>query len=284
MAREQAGRTIRRLRVGQELKDARIAAGYKLEAAARLFERSVASLSKIETGNQRILPRDLHAFFAVYGIDDEDRRAELLALVRKSNEQPYQEYGAVVPPKFHDYLSLERDATKISSWGEVIPGLLQTEAYAFQVVEAGQWEQPEQVERFVQLRVERQAVLTRTDPPPPTVLAVMGERVVRQMVGGPDVMRGQLEHLLRISKLPNVSIQIMPFRAGPHPGDNGAFTTMHFQDQRPVAVTETLVSATYMDDPETLRRYEGAGEQIRMAALSPRETASLIRETMEGNR
>ncbi|MYV99097.1 helix-turn-helix transcriptional regulator [Streptomyces sp. SID3343] len=278
-----AKRTIRRLRIGQELKALRVSRGLKLEEAAKLFGRSTGSLSKIETGNQRLYPRDLHAFFDAYEVTDQSHKAELLRLVGKSIERAYPaEYADIVRSTFDDYLSLERDAAKIASYVEVIPGLFQTPEYAKCVVEASrEWAKPEQVEKFVRLRMNRQSVLQREDPAPPEVSVVLGERALRQNVGGPDVMREQLQHLLHVGRLENVALQLLPFSAGPHVGDNGQFTYMGFRDEPGVVVIESLHSALYLEAPEVVAQYEKAGEHLRMTALSPRQTAARIRDILE---
>ncbi|WP_424640332.1 helix-turn-helix domain-containing protein [Embleya sp. AB8] len=278
-------RTLRRLRVGRELRALRRACGLNLEEAAKLFGRSDGSLSKIENGQQRVFPRDLHAFFAVYNVTDEDRKNELMELASRSLQPAYPaQYGEVVRPSFADYLALEQDAVSIMYWGETIPGLFQTRDYAIQVVESGQiWQERKQVEKFVDLRLERQTVLTRVDPAPPKIHIVMGERALLQRQGNePAVHRKQLEHLVTTAGLPNVSLQVLPFTAGPHPGDNGPFTTMTFaQDEPPVAVVGMLMSAIFFEEPSSYQRYEAAGEQLRMAALSPRESLAKITTIIE---
>jgi transcriptional regulator with XRE-family HTH domain len=280
-----AARTIRRLRVGRALKDLRQERGLTLEEAAKLFDRTTGSLSKIENGQVRIYPRDLHAYYAVYEVTDEETRGELLTLVRRSLQPVYAaHYGEViVDGTFADYLSLEQDADTIGIWTETIPGLLQTRRNAIQVVEAGQvWQDHRHVEKFVDLRIERQAVLTRTDPPPPKVWVVMGERAIRQ-ASDPDVQREQLEHLVDMTRLSNLSVQILPFKVGPHPGDNGPFKTMTFPSEGDpsVVIIESLASALIVEDPSTYERYQTAGEQLRMAALSPKETLTKINEVIE---
>lgn len=280
-----AARTIRRLRVGRALKDLRLARGLNLEDAAKLFDRTIGSLSKIENGQVRIYPRDLHAYYAVYEVTDERTRDELVSLVRKSLQPVYDAavYGEVVDGTFADYLSLEQDADTIGIWTETIPGLLQTRRNAIQVVEAGQvWQDRGQVEKFVDLRLERQAALTRTDPAPPKIWVVMGERALRQ-ASDPEIQREQLEHLINLTRLPNLALQILPFEVGPHPGDNGPFTTMTFpaEGDPPVVVIESLSSALFVEDPTTYGRYQTAGEQLRMAALSPKETLTKINKVIE---
>lgn len=276
-------RTIRRLRLGQALKARRKELGMTLDQAGMAVDRTKGSLSKIETGKQSLRARDLYAFFNGYAIEDEETRQHLLDLASRSLALGYDTtYADIVRPTFADYLSLEMNAKRIGTWGEMMPGLFQVEPYARKVVEASQeWPVSEQSDKFVQLRMDRQAVLTRTDSPPPTVWAVMGERALRQQVGGPAIMREQLRHLLDVGRLPNVSIQVMEFTAGPHLGDNGAFTTMDFVDEPSVVMVETLTSALYLEDPEIYRKYEAAGENLRKMALSPRGTASLIRNVLK---
>jgi len=276
-------RTIRRLRLGQALKARRTELRWTLDQASAKLGRSKGNLSKIETGKSSLRPRDLYAFFNGYDISDPETQRYLLDLASRSLGPGYDTtYADIVRPTFADYLSLESTAKRIGIWGEVVPGLFQCESYAFKVVEASHaWPMPEQVDKFVQLRLDRQAVLTRSDDPPPTVWAVIGERALRQRVGSSETMCEQLDHLLKVGKLPNVSIQVMPFSAGPHLGDNGGFTTMDFVDEPSVVTVETLTSALYLEDPEVYREYEAAGEQLRKMALSPRGTASLIRDILK---
>ncbi|MEU8135925.1 helix-turn-helix domain-containing protein [Streptodolium elevatio] len=275
--------TVRRLRLGMELKALRTAKAWKLEDAAPLLERSVSGLSKIETGKQRLYPRDLLIFFQVYGVTDEAKQEELKELARTSTKRNWwQPYSGVVRDPLADYLSLEEEARQIGAFGGfLVPGLLQTEAYAHAVVEASRkWEEADQVDKFVQLRMARKVVLTRSEKPA-QLWTVLTEQVVRQQIGGRDVMKEQLRHLREISRdMTNVTVQLLPYSAGAHAGLDGSFTIMRFDNSGPIVCVNSLTSSTYVED-EQLERYETAWDHVKSSAMSPRETSATLKRLIE---
>lgn len=275
--------TVRRRLLGMELRQIRKDLGLTLEAAATLVERSPSGISKIETGKQRVLPRDLYFILDRYGVTDEQRRGELIDQARGGEHANWwKPYSGVVRDPLADYLSLETEATYIGGfYGFLVAGMLQTPAYAQAVVEASRkWEDREQIERFVALRMARKAVLTRANPL--QLWVVLTEQVVRQRVGGVDVMREQLAHLVEITRdMTNVTIQLLPYDAGAHAGVDGSFRLMRFAEGSAVVCVESLTSSIYMED-EAVSRYEAAWDHIKSSALSPQETERtlqrLIRE------
>lgn len=277
------GTEVLRWALGVELKAMRTARGWTLDQAAKRLGRVESSLSKIENGRQRVLPSDLLGFFRVYEINDPVREAELLELARKGNQRTYpRHYKGVVRDPLKQRLGLEVNAEYIGTLHTIlVPGLLQTEAYAVAVVEASRkWEDPEQIKQFVELRMERQAVLTREHPP--QLWVVLTEAVVRQNVGGRAVMREQVAHLARVSERTNITIQLLPYSAGAYAGMDGPFTIMNLPKGPTVVIVDGLTTSDYLGDEVVVAKYETTWDLVKSSALSPRETrAELTKITKE---
>jgi transcriptional regulator with XRE-family HTH domain len=277
------GTEVLRWALGVELKAMRTARGWTLDQAAKRLGRVESSLSKIENGRQRVLPSDLLGFFRVYEINDPVREAELLELARKGNQRTYpRHYKGVVRDPLKQRLGLEVNAEYIGTLHTIlVPGLLQTEAYALAVVEASRkWEVPEQIQQFVNLRMERQAVLTREHPP--QLWVVLTEAVVRQNVGGRAVMREQIAHLDRVSERTNITIQLLPYSAGAYAGMDGPFTVMRLPKGPTVVIVDGLTTSDYLGDEAVVAKYETTWDLVKSSALSPRETrAELTKITKE---
>ncbi|GIH72066.1 helix-turn-helix domain-containing protein [Sphaerimonospora thailandensis] len=275
--------TVRRRRLGRELEELRHAQGLTLEQAAELLQRPKTSLSKIENGKQQLPVRDVPFILDSYQLTDPARREEIMELARKAAQRNWwQQFKGVVRDPFADYLSLEESATRIFKWSPLlIPGWLQTEFYARRVVAASRmWQTDEEIDKFVQLRLNRKkAVIDRDDPP--ELWVALSETAVRQRVGGPDtaVMKEQLEYLCDIAadrRYSHVQIVLLPYEAGEHAGLEGSFTLMHFDSGPAIVCLEALTSAQYLEDEDAVKRYTTAAEHLRSAALSPRDTIAAL--------
>ncbi|WP_326644678.1 helix-turn-helix domain-containing protein [Streptosporangium sp. NBC_01755] len=275
--------TVRRRRLGRELEMLRHARKLTLEDAAILLMRPKTSLSKIENGKQQLRVRDVPFILDKYELDDPARREEIMALASKAAERDWwQKFQGVVRDPFADYLSLEESATLIFKWSPLlIPGWLQTEAYARHVVAASRmWQTKEEIDKFVALRMKRKTtVLDREEPP--QVWVVLSEMAVRQHVGAPDmrVMKEQLEHLKDVAAdrgRPHVQIVLLPYLAGEHAGLEGAFTWMRFDSGPEVICLEALTSAQYLEDEDEVARYAMAADHLRSAAQPPRDTIATL--------
>lgn len=261
----------------------RTSTGMTLKDAAELLDISVSGLSKIETAQQRVRVRELPAFFQVYGITDEAKQGELLRLARDAAKTNWwQEYAGVIRDPLADYLSLEEDAAAIGVFnGLLVPGLLQTEAYARAVVEASrEWQAADEIERFVGLRMQRQSVVRRDNPV--RLWAVVTEGALRQIVGGQEVMVDQLQHLIEsCTQAPHVTLQILPYTVGAHAGMDGGFAILSFATGPAVVCVENLTSTIYLEQEVEVGRYATTFDYLKSAALSPRQSLSKIRDIIE---
>ena len=186
-------------------------------------------------------------------------RDELLEMARRATERGWwQSYGGVVPVALGNLIGLETEAATIRTYEpELVPGLLQTADYARAVIRAGRpGDTVQEIDRRVEVRLERQEVLTRTDPPPPKVSVVLNEGVLARRVGGPEVMRAQLEHLTRERDRANIIIQILPFSSGAHPAMVGPFTMLTFLDPADPGVVN-VENITRLARPGTARGTPG---------------------------
>jgi hypothetical protein len=179
---------------------------------------------------------------------------------------------------YADFIGFEDEARSISNYQSLlIPGLLQTEDYATALIH-GTWPHAptHEVENRVSARMERQALLIREDPP--RLWAIMDEAAVRRLVGGRQVMRAQLDRLREAASRPNVTIQLIPFDAGSHPGMDGSFIVLEFPDpaDQSIVYTESAAGSLFLEEEAEIRRYILMLEHLRAAALRPDESVSLL--------
>ena len=190
----------------------------------------------------------------------------------------WSRYVDVIPPWFRAYVDLESAAALIRTYeGQLVPGLLQTEDYTRAVLQGAHLDEPEEeVERRVALRMARQALLTRADGP--RLWAVVDEAALRRPVGGREVMRAQLERLVEATKLPNVTLQVLPFGAGAHPAMVGAFSVLRFGDEDlpDVVYVEHLTNALYLDKRDDVDQYLHVMESICVRSEPRRRTAAIL--------
>jgi hypothetical protein len=182
-----------------------------------------------------------------------------------------------------EFIAMEDVAASVRTWQlSLIPGLLQTAEYARSLaVSDGVWEDPDEIERVVEVRMKRQARLSGEKPL--KVHAVVWEAALRQLVGGAGVMRRQLQHLLEAAELPNVQVQIMPFRSGGHPCVGGSFSILSFAESEAVDVVhvDTVTSTVWMENEESIR-YRGFFDGAARSSLAPRDSAGLISDIRKG--
>lgn len=233
----------------------------------------------MELGRVGFKERDVADLLTLYGVTDDEERTGLLDMVRNANTPGWwHRDGDILPSWFQSYLGLEAAATLIRAYEvQFVPGLLQTEAYARAVILLGHGAAPEgEIDRRVSLRMRRQQLLTRKDPP--HLWVVIDEGALRRPVGGPSVMRAQLTALLEATKLPNVKIQVLPFNVGGHAGAGGSFSILRFpeQDLPDVVYVEQLTSALYLDKREDVDHYAAAMERLCVQADQPDRTAETL--------
>jgi hypothetical protein len=214
---------------------------------------------------------------------DEDERFRLMELARAANNPGWwSRYGDVMPSWFANYVGLEVAATLIRTYEVMfVPGLLQTEEYARAVVQMGKSFLPHQeIDQRVELRVTRQQILTRANPA--RLWVVIDESVLHRPVGGEDVMRAQIEHLLKWSQQPNITLQVMPFSSVGYPGAGGAFSLLRFPDGDlpDIVYIEHAASAMYLDKIEEVDEYVAIMEGLTISAAPVSATEGLLQEAL----
>jgi len=272
---------VLRMRLGGQLRRLREAAGITPEQAGFEIRGSRSKISRLENGRVKLKNRDVTDLLTLYGVTDEDVRTKFLALVMQSNGPDWWgEYGDILPGWFETYLGLEAAAATIRSFEvQFVHGLFQTAGYARAVTRLGRKAAPEdEIERWVTLRLKRQELLSRLDPP--NVWSVMDEAVLRRPVGGGAVMRAQFRHLIEVAELPNVTLQVVPFARGAHAGESGSFTVLRFEerDLPDVVYLEQLTNAVYLEQRSDVERYLEVVDEISSQALTPDETTQLIEQ------
>jgi Domain of unknown function (DUF5753)/Helix-turn-helix domain len=279
-----SGPTALRILLGAHLRRLREAQGVSREDAGWEIRASESKISRMELGRVGFKERDVADLLSLYGVDDADERDRLLTLARRANSPGWwHRYGDVLPSWFQSYLGLEASAALIRTYEvQFVPGLLQTEGYARAVVLLGHGRaRPEEIDRRVALRLQRQAILDRDEPV--QLWAVVDEAVLRRPIGGTEVMRAQLEALLEATARPNVRLQIVPFTAGGHSAAGGAYTILRFPDQElpDVVYIEQLTSALYLDKRDDVEHYLATMERLCVEADPPRRTADTLRTLLK---
>jgi len=268
--------TVRRRELGALLRKLRTEKGLTVEQAAEQLMFSMSKLSRMETGHGVATRRDIRDLCALYEVTDQAERERMLKLAAEGKQAGWWQ-GYDLP--YSTYVGLEAEATAISDFqSSVVPGLLQTADYA-RAGHQGAMPRlsPEEIERRIEAKLTRQALLAQGDPP--AFSAVLDEAVLHRMVGGPAVISAQLERLIEAANRPRVTIQVIPFTLGAHPGVESNFNILEMPSPTPgVVFVEGLVGSIYLERPEELTRYRQIFERLQTIALSPKDTIALIAE------
>jgi transcriptional regulator with XRE-family HTH domain len=277
------GPTVRRRLVGSQLRRLRIDKGISREEAGEAIRASEWKIHRLENGQVGFKERDVVDLLHLYGVTEPDRVTALVEVAREANEPGWwQHFGDVLPQWFRAYVDLESAATLIRTYeGQFVPGLLQTEDYIRAVVRGARLEDSsEDLDRRVGLRKARQSLLTRPDAP--RLWAVVDEAALRRPVGGPGVVRAQLERLIEAAELPNVTLQVLPLAAGAHPAMVGAFSILRFPDQElpDMVYLEHLTSAQYLSKRDDVDQYLHVMERICVRAESPDRTVEILTDIL----
>ncbi|MCI0386114.1 helix-turn-helix transcriptional regulator [Streptomyces sp. CNQ085] len=279
--------TIRRRRLGEALRRYRTEAGLTLDAAAERMNWIGPKLSRIETATAYIKPGDVAKLLSSYGIDDPEVVEALEGLARDARKQGWwQTYSGIVSPSYADYISLESDAESVREFAPLlIPGLLQTAAYARETIAANATgRSQEEAAALAEVRMARQSVLTRPGAPLELWAVVHEAALHHRFAVRPATMREQLRRLLDASEMSNVTVQLMPLDSTAHPGMVGGFTLTSFpRPMPPVALLENLSGATYVEGDEATP-FAKAFDRIRATALSVEDSLARIAELEEGHR
>ncbi|HEX4102741.1 MAG: helix-turn-helix transcriptional regulator [Pseudonocardiaceae bacterium] len=263
------GARLRRLREAAEI--SRAEAGFAIRS-------SESKISRLELGRVSFKPRDVTDLLAMYGVTDPEKREAFLEMVARSNEPGWwHRYTDLVADWFQDYLGLEESASRIQTWEQqFVPGLLQTEEYAKAIASHG-WSPmaSQSVQRQVGLRMRRQALLGR--PNPPKVWAVIDESVLRRPIGGSQVVSAQIAHLLELTKRPHVTLQVVPYQFSGYAAE-GSFTTLRFTEPElpDVVYIEHLTGALYLDKRSDTELYGRAFDRLTVDAYTPDHTRQLL--------
>lgn len=265
----QTSPTLRRRRLARRLRQMREHAGMTLEEAAPRLDKTRSSLGRIETGKSRADVHLIRSMMDLYDLYDPD----LLDLARAANRPGWWTKYNIDD---RGYIGMETEASSVREVTLVsIPGLLQTEGYMRALFSVGRLPEA-RVENEVTVRSFRQQRLI-DDEFPLEVIAILDEAALRKKVGGPEVMRAQLRHLIDCAKLPTVTIQVLPDANGAHTGIDGAYTILSFPEGDPSLLYVAYVTgALHIEKPEELEQARLMFDQLRSEALSPRESVEFI--------
>lgn len=275
----EVGQTLRRRKLGKELRRHREAAGLKARDLTSYVGLQPGTLSKIENGRQAILPKNVRLILQACGVGAPEMDM-LIRLAEESDDRGWwAAYSDTIPDWFAMYVDLESDAEKIWTYtSELVHGLLQTPAYAEAVAKAAYPDIAEaQLKRSVELRSARQEQLER--PEPAHLHVVFSEAVVRRKVGGDQVMKQQIDRLIEMSERPNIELQVVTFDSGAHAGMKSSFTMLRFPEgfaDMDCVYLENENGEVWQERPRDIARYGDVFGFVRTQALSPEETRSLL--------
>jgi transcriptional regulator with XRE-family HTH domain len=278
-----SGPTVLRILLGAQLRRLRESKTITREDAGWEIRASGSKISRMELGRVSFKERDVSDLLSLYGVTDVKERDALLELARQANSPGWwHHFGDILPPGFQSFLGLEAAATLIRTYEiQFVPGLLQTSDYARAIMLLGHaGTSPDDIDRRVDLRMQRQTILNRPDPP--QLWAVIDEAVLRRPIGGVAVMKAQIESLIEASKKPNVRLQIIPFHAGGHAAAGGSFAIFRFPEPElpDVVWVEHLTSSIYLDKREDVDHYAIAMERVCIDAEPPNHTPEILEKLL----
>jgi transcriptional regulator with XRE-family HTH domain len=270
--------TARRIMLGARLRRLREAAEISRAEAGFAIRSSESKISRLELGRVSFKPRDVTDLLTMYGVTDLEKREAFLEMVKRSNEPGWwHRYTDMVADWFQDYLGLEESASRIQTWEQqFVPGLLQSEDYAKAIISHG-WSPmaAQSVQRQVGLRMRRQALLGRPDPP--KLWAVIDESVLHRSIGGRRVLLDQVEHLIELTKRPNITVQVVPYQFSGYAAE-GSFTALRFAEPElpDVVYIEHLTGALYLDKRSDTELYGRVFDRLTVDAYTPDHSRQLL--------
>ncbi|HYZ56482.1 MAG TPA: helix-turn-helix transcriptional regulator [Streptosporangiaceae bacterium] len=283
IGRRASGPTVQRIVLGAQLRRLREARDITTEQAAEAIRGSHSKISRMEHGRVGFKDRDVVDLLTLYGVTDQEQRMSLLALAHEAGHPGWwHDYCDLLPHWFEPYLSLEAAASVIRNYEvQFVPGLLQTRAYAQEVIRLGHPSiTDEELSRRVELRMSRRRLFSR--PTPPRLWAAIDEAVLCRPLGGTAVMRGQIEHLIEMAEHPCVTLQIVPFHAGGHSAAGGPFSILRFAEPElsDVVYLEQLTSALYLEKPAELDKYLEVMERLCVQAETAADSVEFLRQLL----
>jgi len=278
-----AGPTVQRLVLGGHLRRLREDAGMTTERAALSIRGSHSKISRMEHGRVGFKERDIADLLTLYGVGPGDEREALLGLAREASTPGWwQGYADILPHWVEPYFGLEAAAAYIREYElQFVPGLLQIEEYARAVIRLGNLPSEDEVLRRAEARISRQEILDRENPP--KLWAVLDEGALRRVIGGRDIMKAQLRHLIEVCDHPAVTLQILPFSAGAHRAMGGPFTILRYTepDLRDVVFIEQLTSALYLDKQTEVDAYLEVIEEVCLQAEASAKTPGILQSVLD---
>ncbi|MFC9591348.1 helix-turn-helix domain-containing protein [Streptomyces sp. NPDC056944] len=269
--------TVRRRRLGQELRKLREAKNMTAEQVAERLLVSQSKISRLENGRRSISQRDVRDLCGVYEVEDERMVDSLMQMAKDSRQQGWWHAFGDIP--YSVYIGLETDAESLRMYEpQIIPGLLQTHSYAEAVISGALPESaPADIEKRVQVRTRRQERI-RDEERPLRLWAVIDEGALHRIVGNRQLMVEQLEHLIEQSHLPHVTVQVIPFEMGAHPGISGQYSILEFPDTSDSSVVyiEGVTSDLYLEKAQDVGKYSVMYEHLRAQALNVDQTREFI--------
>ncbi|MFF9770714.1 helix-turn-helix domain-containing protein [Streptomyces sp. NPDC014636] len=269
--------TVRRRRLGQELRRLRELKGMTAEEVAERLLVSQSKISRLENGRRSISQRDVRDLCGVYEVEDQRIVDSLMEMARDSRQQGWWHTFGDIP--YSVYIGLETDAESLRVYEpQLVTGLLQTRAYAEALVQGALPEtSTAEIEKRVQVRMRRQERIT-AEHNPLRLWVVLDEAALRRVVGSKLVMREQLEHLIEMSQMPHVTVQVLPFEVGAHPGLNGQYAILEFADAADSSVVylEGVTSDLYLEKAQDVQKYAVMYEHLRAQSLNVEASRQFI--------
>ncbi|MCK7627480.1 helix-turn-helix domain-containing protein [Streptomyces sp. RS10V-4] len=271
--------TVRRRRLGQELRRLREEKGLTAEQVAERLLVSQSKISRLENGRRSISQRDVRDLCGVYEVEDRRIVDSLMQMAKDSRQQGWWHAFGDIP--YSVYIGLETEAASLRTYESLlVPGLLQTPSYAEAVIPGTIPElAAEELEKRIQVRMRRQERV-RDGERPLRLWVVLDESALRRVVGSHLIMREQLEHLVEVSRLPHVTVQVLPYGTGAHAGMSGTFSILEFDDAADSSVVyiEGVTSDLYLEKTNDVHKYTIMYEHLRAQALSADASREFIDE------
>ncbi|AJP02472.1 XRE family transcriptional regulator [Streptomyces cyaneogriseus subsp. noncyanogenus] len=271
--------TVRRRRLGQELRRLREQKGMTAEEVAERLLVSQSKISRLENGRRSISQRDVRDLCGVYEVDDQRLVDSLMQMAKDSRQQGWWHAFGDIP--YSVYIGLETDAESLRTYEpQIITGLLQTRSYAEALIQGALPEtSAADIEKRVQVRIRRQERVT-AGTNPLRLWVVLDEASLHRVVGSRQIMREQLEHVAEMSLLPHITVQVLPFDVGAHPGINGQYSILEFSDAADSSVVyiEGVTSDLYLEKAQDVQKYTVMYEHLRAQALNVEQSRRRIED------